>query len=179
MQIRMALRQSVYKIVVPKKPSIKENKRVKRVLFLCTGNSCRSQMAEGIANHYLKGMIEAKSAGVEPTSLNPYAVKVMAENGIDISHHTVNCPEDFIDIDFDYVITLCDQAKESCPVFLNAGKARKIHWSFPDPAKFKGSEEEILAMFRKIRDDLCDKIVNSLFMNLIFSEANFADSVPL
>ena len=127
---------------------------MQKILFLCTGNSARSQMAEGIVNHYFKTTLEAKSAGIEPKSLNPYAVKVMQEIGIDISNHTVNKPEDFKDLDFDYLITLCDHARESCPLFLTQKPLKRLHWGFPDPAQLTGSEAEIMEGFRMVRDNL-------------------------
>lgn len=133
---------------------------IKKVLFLCTGNSCRSQMAEGFVNHLFPGVLEAKSAGVEPSAINPSAVKVMKEAGIDISLHTVNYPEDFREIDFDYLITLCDHANETCPLFLSRKPLTRLHWGFPDPAIFEGTEGETLHFFGKVRDDIRDKIQN-------------------
>lgn len=133
---------------------------MKKVLFLCTGNSCRSQMAQGFVNHFYPGEIEAKSAGVKPTTLNPYAVFVMKEIGIDISGHTVNKPEDFKDIDFDYLITLCDHAAEFCPLFFSEKPLKKLHWNFPDPAKFQGTGDEIITEFRNVRDDIKKQITD-------------------
>ena len=128
----------------------------KSVLFLCTGNSCRSQMAEGILKHLRGDDCEAHSAGTHPASVNPNAVRVMNEIGIDISHHTSKSVNVFLDEHFDVIITVCDNAKESCPVFNQA--ARKIHWGIEDPACATGSEEEVLSVFRKIRDDIKRKI---------------------
>lgn len=124
----------------------------KRVLFLCTGNSCRSQMAEGFLRHMAGDTFEVFSAGVKPTQVNPLAVKVMAEVGIDISKHRSKSAMEFIGQKFDYVITVCDNAKQTCPVF--PGKYEKIHWSLEDPAEAQGSEEEKLVFFRRIRDKI-------------------------
>ena len=126
-----------------------------KILFLCTGNSCRSQMAEGWTR-YLKGdQIEAWSAGVETHGLNPYAVKVMAEAGVDISGHRSTSVKDVLDVPFDVVITVCDSARESCPVFPRP--VRKIHKSYDDPpflAKSAKSEEEVLNIYRRVRDEI-------------------------
>ncbi|MCE1246770.1 MAG: arsenate reductase ArsC [Firmicutes bacterium] len=131
---------------------------MKRILFLCTGNSCRSQMAEGYANYQGNGLFEAQSAGVKPSAINPYAVQVMKEAGIDISGQTVNKPEDFAHIDFDYVITLCDHARESCPAIFSRKPLVRLHWGLQDPALFEGTEEEKLIFFRQIRDEISEKI---------------------
>lgn len=130
---------------------------MKRVLFICTHNSARSQMAEGLVNHDLKGRIEAFSAGTDPTRLHPLAVKVMAELGIDVSRQRTKGVEEFEQEKFDYVITLCDQAAESCPVFF--GEARRIHMGFQNPASAAGSEEEKLAVFRKSRDQIRERML--------------------
>lgn len=125
------------------------------VLFLCTGNSCRSQMAEGWARHLLKDQIEAYSAGIETHGLNPNAVKVMAEAGVDISHHKSQRVNEFKDATFDYVITVCGHADEHCPVF--PGKTKVIHHGFDDPprlAKEAKSEEEALNIYRCVRDEI-------------------------
>lgn len=124
----------------------------KKVLFLCTENSCRSQMAEGILRHLRGDKFEVESAGTRPSAVNPTAIKVMAEIGIDISGHKSKPVEEFQGMDFDFVITTCDGAKETCPVF--PGKARHLHWGFNDPAAVRGSEEEILSAFRKVRDEI-------------------------
>jgi arsenate reductase len=122
------------------------------ILFLCTGNSCRSQIAEGWAK-YLKGdVIDAYSAGIRPIGVSSRAIKVMAEAGVDISTHKSQHVDEFSGIDFDYVITLCNNAYENCPVF--PGKAKIIHQPFEDPYFAAGSEEEIIATFRKVRDDI-------------------------
>ena len=123
----------------------------KKVLFICTHNSARSQMAEGILRSLYPKEHDVYSAGTEPTEVNSYAVKVMDEIGIDISQHTVKNIKEFVDEIFDYVITVCDQAKESCPFF----PGRKIiHKSFPDPSRLEGSETEILEGFRAVRDEI-------------------------
>ncbi len=129
-----------------------EDKDKIRILFLCTGNSCRSQMAQGWAGHLKGDVIEAYSAGVRPIGVNSRAIKVMAEAGVDISMHSSNHVDEFTGIDFDYVVILCDNAAESCPVF--GGKTRVIHKPFNDPYFASGSEEEIMAVFRKVRDDI-------------------------
>ena len=128
----------------------------KRVLFLCTGNSCRSQMAEGFLRHMAGDRFEVFSAGVKPTQVNPMAIKVMAEAGIDISKHRSKSAMEFIGQQFDYIITVCDNAKQTCPVF--PGKHEKIHWDLEDPAEAQGSEEERIVVFRKIRDEIRKKI---------------------
>lgn len=125
---------------------------VKRVLFLCTGNSCRSQMAEGIINQDFAGRIEAFSAGTEPHGLNPRAVQVMAEIGIDISGNSSDHLSQYEGQDFDYVITLCGDADEKCPLIV--GGAERIHIGFDDPPKTSGSEEEILGVYRRVRDEI-------------------------
>ncbi|MBK8612062.1 MAG: arsenate reductase ArsC [Flavobacteriales bacterium] len=125
-----------------------------RILVLCTGNSCRSQMAHGYLEHYADGRAEVYSAGVETHGVNPRAIAVMKEDGIDISYHTSNNVEEYGDITFDHVITVCDNAREACPVF--PGHAAKHHHNFPDPAKVTGSEAEIMAAFRSVRDEIKD-----------------------
>ncbi len=126
-------------------------KRIK-VLFLCTGNACRSQMAEGWARHLKSDLIEAHSAGVWPAGVSSRAIKVMKEVGVDISSHKSKHVNDLAQIDFDYVITLCDNAKEQCPTF--AGKARLIHRAFHDPVMMMGSNDQIMAAFRQTRDEI-------------------------
>ena len=126
-----------------------------RILFLCTGNSCRSQMAEGWTRHLKGDRIEAWSAGVETHGLNPYAVKVMAEAGVDISGYRSTSVKDVLDVPFDVVITVCDNARESCPVFPRP--VRMIHKSFDDPpflAKSAKSEAEVLNIYRRVRDEI-------------------------
>jgi len=122
------------------------------ILFLCTGNACRSQIAEGWARHLNGGVIEAFSAGIRPIGVNSRAIKVMAEVGVDISSHISQHVDEFSGIDFDYVVTLCDNAAENCPVF--SGKAKVIHKPFDDPYFASGSEEEIMNTFRKVRNDI-------------------------
>ncbi|MCK4753131.1 MAG: arsenate reductase ArsC [Planctomycetes bacterium] len=129
----------------------KDHEKIK-VLFLCTGNSCRSQIAEGWARHLKSDVIEAYSAGVEPGQLNTRAVKIMAEVGIDISGHRSKHVDELIGIDFDYVVTVCDHARDTCPVF--EGQAKRIHKLFTDPSFMDASEEEIMAAFRKLREDM-------------------------
>ena len=129
----------------------KMNKKI-NILFLCTGNACRSQIAEGWAK-YLKGdVIEAFSAGIRPIGVSSRAIKVMAEVGVDISAHLSQHIDEFSGIDFDYVVTLCDNAAENCPVF--SGKAKVIHKPFDDPYYASGSEEDIMDTFRKVRNDI-------------------------
>ena len=127
------------------------NKKM-NILFLCTGNACRSQIAEGWARHLKGDVIEAFSAGIRPVGVNSRAIKVMAEAGVDISSHLSQHVDEFSGIDFDYVITLCDNAAENCPVF--SGKAKVIHKPFDDPYFASGSEKEIMNTFRKVRDDI-------------------------
>ncbi len=123
---------------------------MKKILVLCTGNSCRSQIAEGYLRHFARDNAGVYSAGVETHGVNPRAIAVMQEDGIDISGHTSNNVTEYSGLDFDYVITVCDNAKERCPVFPPG--ALQIHQNFPDPAKATGSEEEITASFRKVRN---------------------------
>ena len=125
---------------------------MKKVLVLCTGNSCRSQMAEGFLRHFAQGRAEVYSAGIETHGVNPRAVAVMAESGIDIAMHTSNNVQEYAAINFDYVITVCDHARETCPVF--PGKAQQLHYNFPDPAKAKGTDETITDAFRNVRDQI-------------------------
>lgn len=129
----------------------------KRVLFICTANSCRSQMAEGIVKHYLGDKIEAFSAGIAPTSVHPRTIQVMREIGIDISDQCSKSMDEFTDEHFDYVITLCDSANEQCPLFF--GSVKKIHMGFDDPAAAAGSEEEIMAAFRRVRDEIKTRLL--------------------
>jgi arsenate reductase len=123
-----------------------------KVLFLCTGNSCRSQIAEGWANHLKGDVIEAYSAGIRPIGVNPKTIQVMAEADVDISKNTSKHIDDLGGIDFDYVITVCNNAREQCPIF--PGRVKLIHRAFDDPYFATGSEEEILAEFRKVRDQI-------------------------
>jgi len=126
-----------------------------KVLFLCTGNSCRSQMAEGWAHHLKGDVIEAYSAGIETHGLNPSAVKVMAEAGVDISRHRSKNVNELIGVPLDCVVTVCDNARESCPLF--PGRTRVVHRSFDDPprlAREAKTEEEALAHYRRVRDEI-------------------------
>ena len=123
---------------------------MKKVLVLCTGNSCRSQIAEGYLRHFADGSAQIYSAGIETHGVNPRAIKIMRESGIDISAHTSNNINEYMDIDFDFVITVCDNAKESCPYFPT--KAKKFHYNFPDPAKATGTEEEIMERFKMVSE---------------------------
>lgn len=135
-------------------------RNIKKVLFLCTGNSCRSQLAEAIVNHDLNGQWIAFSAGTEPAGyVHPRAIQVLEELGI---HHQGRSKsvEEFHGAQLDLVITVCDSASETCPVWL--GRERKVHIGFPDPAHVQGTEEVILAVFRSVRDDIRSKIVSYL-----------------
>ncbi len=122
---------------------------MKSILVLCTGNSCRSQIAHGYLAAMTKGKANVYSAGVETHGVNPKAIAIMKEDSIDISNHTSNNITEYFGVDFDYVITVCDNAKERCPYFPT--KALKFHYNFPDPAKATGTEEEILNEFRTVR----------------------------
>lgn len=139
----------------------KNNTKIK-VLVLCTGNSCRSQMAEGFFRRYGGEKIDVKSAGLEPKGVNPLAVKIMKEVGIDISGHTSNHLNEYINEDFDYVITVCDNAAENCPVFPShperSRRALRVHWPFPDPALATGTESDVLRVFKNVRDDIGEKV---------------------
>lgn len=128
----------------------------KRVLFLCTANSSRSQMAEGLINHYFGNTIAAFSAGTGATSVNPSAIEVMQEIGIDISRYQSKNLTAFDGQSFDYVITLCGSANETCPLYI--GGTKKIHIDFDDPAKAAGTQHEILQEFRRVRDEIKEKL---------------------
>ena len=123
---------------------------MKNILVLCTGNSCRSQIAHGYLQHFAGDKATVYSAGVETHGVNPKAIATMKSDGIDISHHSSNNMLEYKDISFDYVITVCDNAKERCPYF--PGSAQKFHHNFPDPAKAVGTEEEINRVFAEVRD---------------------------
>lgn len=128
----------------------------KRVLFLCTGNSCRSQMAEAVVNSRMGDRWQAFSAGVEPAGqVNPNAIRALTEIGIQHSGESKHV-ERFINDNFDLVVTVCDDAAENCPVWV--GKGKRTHLSFPDPAKAKGSEEEVMDQYRKVLGDIAEKI---------------------
>jgi len=133
---------------------------MKSILVLCTGNSCRSQIAHGFLAAMTAGKANVYSAGVETHGVNPKAINTMQEIGIDISHHTSNNISEYFGIDFDYVITVCDNAKERCPYFPT--KAIKLHYNFPDPAKAIGTDDEINEQFRSVRSMIktyCEKFV--------------------
>ncbi len=135
-----------------------EREKIK-VLFLCTGNACRSQVAQGWARHLKGDRIEAFSAGVEPAGfVSERAVRVMAEAGVDISDQYSKHLDDLCGIEFDYVITVCDHAREVCPVY--PGKTRMIHRSFDDPSFVIGTEEQIMSLFRQVRDQIRDFVAD-------------------
>lgn len=125
---------------------------MKKILFLCTHNSCRSQMAEGLVNHFLGDRFQAFSAGTEATRVNPLAIRVLGELGIDISGNNSKTLDEFVGEKFDYVITLCGDANEKCPLFF--GGVERVHMGFSDPSRTTGSEEEIMADFRRVRDEI-------------------------
>jgi arsenate reductase (thioredoxin) len=127
-----------------------------RVLILCTGNSARSQMAEGLLRHYGGSRVDVFSAGTKPSRVRPEAKNVMNELGIDISSHRSKSVDEFTGQEFDYVITVCDNARESCPVF--PGRTERIHWGFEDPAAMEGDETTRLAIFRRVRDEIHEKL---------------------
>jgi len=133
----------------------------KNILVLCTGNSCRSQLAEGYLRHFAGDRANIYSAGIETHGVNPKAVQVMAEDGIDISKHTSNDVDEYAAIPFDLIITVCDNAKENCPYF--PSQAQRFHYNFPDPAKATGTPEEILNEFRRVRDMI--KVYSKAFVD--------------
>lgn len=128
----------------------------KRVLILCTGNSARSQMAEGLLRHDGGGSFEVESAGVEPSHVRALAIEAMHEVSIDISGHRSKSVDEFTGQEFDYVITVCDNANERCPLF--PGKTKRIHWSFEDPAAAEGEEAARLAVFRRVRNEIRERL---------------------
>jgi len=127
-----------------------------RILFLCTHNSCRSQMAEGLVNHFLGDRFEAFSAGTEATRVNPLAAKVIEELGIDISGHRSKTLDEFAGQPFDYVVTLCGDANAKCPLFF--GGVKRVHIGFDDPSRLPGNAEEVLPEYRKVRDEIRGRI---------------------
>ena len=134
------------------------------ILVLCTGNSCRSQIAHCYLDHFTDSKeVKIYSAGVETHGVNPKAISIMKEDGIDISHHTSNNIDEYYDIPFDYIITVCDNAKERCPFF--PSKAIKLHYNFPDPAKATGTEDEISQEFRSVRDMIKKYCLNFIEVN--------------
>jgi arsenate reductase len=139
----------------------------KKILVLCTGNSCRSQIAHGYLNFFGGDLVEVFSAGVETHGVNPRAIKTMLEDGIDISNHTSNNVLEYKAIEFDYIITVCDNAKERCPYF--PSKAQKFHHNFTDPAKCIGSENEIMLEFSSVRDTIklyCKEFIQAHFISI-------------
>jgi arsenate reductase len=132
-------------------------KMKQRVLFLCTHNSCRSQMAEGLINHFLGGTFQAFSAGTEATRVNPLVARVLSELGIDISHHYSKTMDEFAGQKFDYVVTLCGDANEKCPLFF--GGVKRVHIGFDDPSRLHGSPDEVLPEFRRVRDQIKERII--------------------
>lgn len=127
-----------------------------RVLILCTGNSARSQMAEGLLRDMAGDRFDVVSAGTVASFVRPQAIEVMAEEGIDISDHHSKSVDVFVGQPFDYVITVCDNANETCPAF--PGRAERIHWSFEDPAEAEGTKDDVLAVFRRVRDEISSKL---------------------
>jgi arsenate reductase len=143
-------------VVAAKKPNMKN------VLVLCTGNSCRSQMAHGYLKHFAKERATIYSAGIETHGLNQQAVAIMKQDGIDISSHTSNHVDEYAAIDFDFIITVCDHANENCP-FIPSENAVRLHQNFKDPSKVEGSEEEVQKTFKTTRNEIkawCEKFVN-------------------
>lgn len=135
----------------------------KSVLILCTGNSARSQMAEGFLRHVGGITFDIEGAGVSPSQIRPEAIEVMDEIGILLTGHYSKSGDEFVGQEFDYIITVCENAKESCPVF--PGNAERIHWGFDDPAAIEGTHKEKIESFRRVRDEITDKLIN-------FSESN-------
>ncbi len=135
---------------------------MKNILVLCTGNSCRSQMAEGYLRHFAEGKAKIYSAGIETHGVNPKAVEVMRRDGIDISAQTSNNVNEYLDIDFDYVITVCDNANEACPFF--PGSVQRFHQNFPDPARATGAPDVVMMAFEGVRTmikDYCEDFVRT------------------
>jgi len=138
---------------------------MKNILVLCTGNSCRSQMAQGYLQHFTDAQkVTIFSAGVETHGVNPKAIAIMKEDGIDISANTSNNITEYFGVDVDYIITVCDNAKERCPYF--PSKAVKLHYNFPDPAKAIGSEEDVMAEFRRVRQLIKEYVIDFIQTNL-------------
>lgn len=125
---------------------------MKNILVLCTGNSCRSQIAEAYLRHFAGDLAKIFSAGVETHGVNPKAIATLAEDGLDITHHTSNHVDEYLHIPFDYIITVCDNAQERCPIFPSS--AQRFHFNFPDPAKAQGTEEEIMQQFASVREQI-------------------------
>jgi arsenate reductase len=135
----------------------------KKVLFLCTGNSARSQMAEGLLRHLAGERFDIESAGTRESFVREQAIEVMSELGIDISSHRSKSLDEFLDKPFDIVITVCDNANQSCPTF--PGRVERFHWSFDDPAEATGTEAEVLHTFRRVRDEIRSRIIELLERN--------------
>jgi len=134
---------------------------MKKILVLCTGNSCRSQIAEAYLRKFAQNKAEVFSAGIEAHGLNPFAILTMKEDGIDISHQTSNTIDEYLGTKFDLIITVCDNAKERCPVFPSSAKV--FHHNFPDPAKATGTKDEILHEFKEVREmikEYCAGFIN-------------------
>ncbi|MDH3890307.1 MAG: arsenate reductase ArsC [candidate division Zixibacteria bacterium] len=131
-----------------------------KMLVLCTGNACRSQMAEGFLRTLGGNRLTVDSAGITPSRLDRRAVTAMAELGIDISGHTSDAMDRYLQDQFDYVITVCDNARDNCPLF--PGQAKRLHWPFDDPAAATGSDQEVMAEFRRVRDEIKAKVVSWL-----------------
>jgi len=145
-----------------------------RVLILCTGNSARSQMAEGLLRFIGGDNVAVESAGIAPTSVRTEAIEAMREIGIDISGHRSKSVDEFVDREFDFVITVCDNANENCPIF--PGKAERIHWSFTDPAAVDGTDEERLAAFRDVRDQIKERLeILASTLEPLYEEKNHAE----
>jgi len=146
----------------------------KRVLFLCTGNSCRSQMAEGLVNYFMGEQWEAQSAGTEPADyVHPLAIEAMSELGIDVSAGRSKSVDEFRDFPFDLVLTVCDDAAENCPLWLGGGKV--VHLGFPDPARATGTQAERMAVFRQVRDAIRGQVLKFLEEEMSSGDANVAD----
>jgi len=137
---------------------------MKKILVLCTGNSCRSQIAEGYLRYFAGEIAEIYSAGIETHGVNPRAIEIMKGDGVDISAHTSNHVDEYMNLDFDFVITVCDNAKENCPNF--PSKAVKLHCDFPDPAKAAGTEEQVMERFREVREMIREYARNFVNENL-------------
>lgn len=138
------------------------------ILVLCTGNSCRSQMAEGYLKYFAKDQATIYSAGVETHGVNPKAVAIMKEDGIDIANHTSNNLKEYLEIKFDYILTVCDNAKERCPIF--PGEAKRLHYDFFDPSKIVGTEEQTHAAFEKTRNQIkeyCENFVKNSITKIV------------
>lgn len=145
----------------------------KKIIVLCTGNSCRSQMAQGYLEHFGGTWVQVFSAGIDPKPIHPYAIKVMREDGISIMHHTSNHIDEYKDLQFDYIITVCDNANEQCPDY--PVKEERFHKNFPDPAKAIGTEEEILNEFRRVRamiKEYCFDFIRDVIKDTINEKTN-------